>query len=219
MLSGVIMMNNFINVFQNNKNFLLTALVEHIQISYISVLMGSLIAVPAGIALTRNIKIGKKVLAATGVLQTIPSMVMFGVLIPFTGIGKLTAMIVLTLYSILPILRNTYTGISEVPDYCVEAATGMGMSSLQILFRVELPLALPVIVTGIRLASVYIVSWATVAALIGGGGLGDIIHTGLARYNHAMLMLGVIPSCLLAISTSFIIGQIAKAVTPAGLKR
>ena len=213
------MMNNFINVFNNNKEFLLNALLEHIQISYTSVLIGSLIAVPAGIMLTHSAKLGKKVLAFIGILQTIPSMVMFGVLIPFTGIGKLTAMIVLTLYSILPILRNTYTGISEVPVYCVEAATGMGMNRLQILFQVQLPIALPVIVTGIRLAGVYIISWATVAALIGGGGLGDIIHTGLARNNQAMLMLGVIPSCLLAITTSFIIGQIAKAVTPAGLKR
>ena len=212
-------MNNFIDVFMKNRELLLTALLEHIQISYISVLIGILIAVPIGIVLIRSGKFGKKVLAVLGVLQTVPSMVMFGIFLPLTGVGKTTAMVVLALYSILPILRNTYTGISEVPDNCVEAATGMGMSGMQILFRVELPIALPVIVTGIRLASVYIISWATVAAIIGGGGLGDIIYTGLSRYNHAMLLLGVIPSCLLAIATSFIIGQIAKKVTPAGLKR
>ena len=117
-------------------------------------------------------------MAVLGILQTIPSMVMFGLLLPVTGIGKPTAIIVLTIYSILPILRNTYTGITEVSNGYIEAATGMGMNSLQIFFRVELPLALPVIVTGIRLSSVYIISWATVAAIIGGGGLG-ILYTGL----------------------------------------
>ena len=211
--------NHVINVFLNNQRTLLNALLEHIWISYVSVLMGISLAVPIGIALTRRRWLGKKVLAVLGVLQTIPSMVMFGVLIPLFGIGKPTAMIVLTLYSILPILRNTFTGISEVPDNYVEAATGMGMTGMQVLFRIELPIALPVIVTGIRLASVYITGWATLAALVGGGGLGDVIFTGLARHNHAMLLLGTIPVCLLTITTSFIIGRIATMVTPAGLKR
>jgi osmoprotectant transport system permease protein len=146
-------------------------------------------------------------------------MVMFGILLPISGIGKTTATIVLTIYSILPILRNTYTGISEVPENYIEAASGMGMSGMQVLFRIQLPIALPVIVAGIRLSSVYIISWATVAAIVGGGGLGDLIYTGLTRINYSIMLLGAIPSSLLAIATSFIIGQIAKLVTPAGLKR
>ena len=137
----------------------------------------------------------------------------------FTGIGRPTAILVLTLYSILPILRNTYTGISDVADSYIDAAKGMGMNGRQVLFRVELPIALPVIVTGIRISSVYIISWATVATIVGGGGLGDIIFIGVARNNHSLILMGAIPASLLAITTSFVIGRIAKAVTPRGLRR
>lgn len=212
-------MSSFIYELERNWPLLKIAFVEHLQMVLISVGIGILISVPLGILLTRMPKVAKKVLAVVGILQTVPSMVMFGIMLPLTGIGKTTAIIVLTIYSILPILRNTYTGISEVPDNYIEAATGMGMSSIQILFRVELPIALPVMVSGIRLSCVYIISWATIAAMIGGGGLGDLIYTGLARYNHAIVLLGTIPSSLLAIFTSFLIGQVAKLVTPKGMRR
>ena len=212
-------MNNLVDVFLNNQSLLINSMLDHIRISYVSVLMGITVAVPTGIVLTRHRRAGEKILAALSVLQTVPSMVMFGFLVPLVGIGKPTAMIVLTLYSILPILRNTFTGISDVPDNYVEAATGIGMTSAQVLFRVELPIALPVIVTGIRLACVYTISWATLGALVGGGGLGDIIYTGLARYNHPMLLLGAIPVSLLTIVTSLVIGRVAIWVTPSGLRR
>ena len=212
-------MNNFLEVFLKNRVVLGKAIFEHLQVSFSAVAIGILIAVPLGIILTRYPKIGKKVLAVMGVLQTVPSMVMFGILLPISGIGRNTAMIVLSIYSILPILRNTYTGISEVPRNYLEAAAGMGMNSMQTLVRVELPIALPVIITGVRLSSVYIISWATVAAIIGGGGLGDIIYMGLSRYNHAMVLLGAIPASLLAILTSFVIGQLAKWATPRGMRR
>ena len=212
-------MNSFIEVFVKNRAALVKAILEHLQVSFSAVAIGILIAVPLGIILTRYPKVGKRVLAVLGVLQTVPSMVMFGILLPLSGIGRPTAIIVLSIYSILPILRNTYTGIAEVPNNYLEAAAGMGMNSFQTLVRVELPIALPVIITGIRLSSVYIISWATVAAIIGGGGLGDIIYMGLSRYNHAMVLLGAIPASLLAILTSFLIGQIAKLVTPRGMRR
>jgi len=206
-------------IFQRNPSMLLIAFYEHVQLTFTSVAFGILLSVPLGILLTRYRKAGKIVLAVLGILQTVPSMVMFGIMLPFTGIGKPTAMIVLTLYSILPILRNTYTGISEVPESYVEAAKGMGMNSSQILIQVECPVALPVIVNGIRLSCVYIISWATLAAIIGGGGLGDIIYFGLARVNHSMLLLGAIPATLLVFFTSFVIAQVTKAVTPRGLRR
>ncbi len=167
-------MNDFLSVLQKNSGVLWKAALEHVELSFSAVMFGVVIAVPLGIILTRNLKIGKRVLAVLGILQTVPSMVMFGLLLPAFGIGKLTARIVLAIYSILPILRNTYTGILEVPQDLTEAATGMGMDRFQVLFRVKLPVALPVIFAGIRLSSVYIISWATVAAIIGGGGLGDI---------------------------------------------
>ena len=212
-------MTNFIKAFEANRELLRNSLLTHISISFLAVLIGMLIAIPLGIILTRHRAIGKRVLAAAGVLQTVPSMVMFGLLIPLTGIGRPTALIVLVLYSILPILRNTYTGISEVPPDYIEAAAGMGMNGFQSLFRVQLPIALPVIVSGVRLSSVYIISWATVAAVVGGGGLGDLIWMGLSRNRHEVTLLGAIPSSLLAITVSFVIGQIAKAVTPKGMRR
>ncbi len=213
------MMNKSIAILQKNWPLLQTAFLEHIQISFFAVAIGIIISVPLGILLTRMPRLAKRVMAVMGILQTVPSMVMFGLLLPVTGIGKPTAVIVLTVYSILPILRNTYTGITEVPAGYTEAATGMGMNSLQTLFRVELPLALPVIVTGIRLSSVYIISWATVAAIIGGGGLGDVIYTGLDRYNHTIVLMGAIPASLLAIATSFVIGRLARLAIPKGLRR
>ncbi len=213
------MMNKSIAILQKNWPLLQTAFLEHIQISFFSVVIGIIISVPLGILLTRLPRLAKRVMAVMGILQTVPSMVMFGLLLPVTGIGKPTAVIVLTVYSILPILRNTYTGITEVSPGYIEAATGMGMNSLQTLFRVELPLALPVIVTGIRLSSVYIISWATVAAIIGGGGLGDVIYTGLDRYNHTVVLMGAIPASLLAIATSFVIGRLARLAIPRGLRR
>ena len=213
------MMNDFGIVFQQNWPRLVTAFTQHVQIALISVGLGALISVPLGIFLTRCPKIGQKVIAVLSVLQTIPSMVMFGLLLPFAGIGRPTAIVVLTLYSILPILRNTYTGISDVSPSYVEAAKGMGMNSLQILFRVELPIALPVIVSGIRISSVYIISWSTVATIVGAGGLGDIILRGVMRNDPAILLIGAVPASLLAIFTSFAIGKISKAVTPRGLRR
>ena len=204
---------------QNNWGRLASSLLAHMQIAFTSVLIGALIAVPLGIALSRLPRTGQRVIAVLSVFQTIPSMVMFGLLLPVTGIGRQTAIVVLVIYSVLPILRNTHTGISEVPDSYVDAARGMGMSGRQILFGVELPLALPVIVTGVRLSSVYIISWSTVATIIGGGGLGDIIFIGLAGHNHDVVLLGAIPASLLAISTSFVIGRIALVITPRGLRR
>lgn len=213
------MMSKFMYVLQKNWDDVVKAALEHMQLSFSAVAIGILIAVPLGIMLTRRPAVGKKVLAVMGVLQTVPSMVMFGLLLPVSGVGKLTARIVLVIYSILPILRNTYTGISEVPDDYIEAATGLGMSSMQTLLRVEFPIALPVIITGIRLSCVYIISWATVATIIGGGGLGDVIYMGLARYNHAMVLLGAIPASILAIVVSYAIGQLAKWATPRGMRR
>ena len=213
------MMTDFMMTLQHNWPRLVIAFTQHVQIALISVGIGALISVPLGIVLTRLPTIGQRVIAVMSVLQTIPSMVMFGLLLPFAGIGRPTAIVVLTMYSVLPILRNTYTGISDVSPSYVEAAKGMGMNSLQILFRVELPVALPVIVTGIRISSVYIISWSTVATIVGAGGLGDIIFIGVARHDQAMILLGAIPASLLTVFTSIVIGKISKAVTPRGLRR
>lgn len=211
-------MNNFAVFFARNKGALIHALNIHLRISFTAVLIGILIAVPLGILLTRYPKISSKVLGISGIFQTIPSMVMFGIALPLLGIGMRTALIVLIIYSVFPILRNTYTGISEIPEQYILAAKGMGMSTLQSLIQVEIPLARPVIISGIQISAVYIISWSTVAALVGAGGLGDLIYTGIMTYNYSMILLGAVPACILAVFTSSVIGFIAKMATPRGMR-
>jgi len=213
------MTEEFVAVFLNNLDRLSNAFFTHLQIAFTAVAFGAMIAVPLGILLARMPRSGKKIIAVLSIFQTVPSMVMFGLLLPLSGLGRTTAVIVLTLYSLLPILRNTYTGISEVSQGYLEAARGMGMNNRQILFQVEVPISLPVIVAGIRLSSVYVISWTTLAAIVGAGGLGDIIIIGLFQNNRPLLLLGAISTSILAIVTSYVTGKIARAVTPRGLRK
>lgn len=212
-------MNRFVEFVIEKQNMIITATLQHIYISFLSVLLGTLLAVPLGIWLTRKQKMAKYVLAISGILQTIPSLVLFGLAMPIFGIGLKPALAVLFLYSILPILRNTYTGINEVDHMYVEAARGMGMSSFQILWMVEFPLALPVIIAGIRISTVYIISWATLSAMIGAGGLGDLIFLGMQSVNYNIILSGAIPASILAVAAGLLIGLLQKAVTPRGLKQ
>ncbi|MCP3762744.1 osmoprotectant update ABC transporter permease/substrate-binding subunit OpuFB [Domibacillus sp. A3M-37] len=193
-------MNGLTTVFSERKEELLAALLEHIQISFIALFFAVLIAIPLGIYLTRKQKAAESIIGITAVMQTIPSLALLGLLIPLFGIGKVPAIIALVVYALLPILRNTYTGIKEVDPSLIEAARGMGMNQQRRLMKVELPLAMPVIMAGIRTAMVLIVGTATLAALIGAGGLGDIILLGIDRNNTALIVLGAIPAALLAIS-------------------
>lgn len=197
---------------------ILTAFSVHIRISGISILIAIVLAVPLGIYLTRHERAAKPVLSVAGVIQTIPGLVMLGIGLLLFGLGQFPSIIVLVAYAILPLLQNTYTGIHEVDDLYVEAARGIGMSDFQVLMQVEIPLALPAIVAGIRLSTVYVISWATLAALIGAGGLGDLIWTGLSTYNTNMILAGAIPASLLAVVSGFLIDAVQKAVTPRGLK-
>lgn len=179
---------------------------------------GVMVSIPLGIYLTRHRSLAGPVLAAAGTIQTIPGLVMLGFALIVFGIGILPALVVLSLYAILPILRNTYTGITEVERSYIEAGRGIGMTNMQILFKIELPLAMPSIIGGIRISTVYIVSWATLAGLIGAGGLGDLIWTGLATYNTGYILAGAIPSAIIAFILSGLIGLLQRALTPRGLK-
>ena len=145
-------MNSWISTFTDRKDELLSALLEHIQISFIALFFAVLIAIPLGIFLTRRKRISEGIIGITAILQTIPSLALLGLLIPLFGIGKVPAIIALVAYALLPILRNTYTGINEVDPSLIEAARGMGMNSKRRLLKVELPLAMPVIMAGIRTA-------------------------------------------------------------------
>ncbi len=203
-------MNELINVLSERQDQLLNALIEHMQISFISLLFAVIIAIPLGVILTRNEKVAEPILGITAVIQTIPSLALLGLLIPLLGIGKIPAIIALVAYALLPILRNTYTGIKEVDPALKEAASAMGMKSAQRLMKVELPLAIPVIMAGIRTGMVLIIGTATLAALIGAGGLGDIILLGIDRNDSTLIVIGAIPAALLAILFDFILRRFQK---------
>ncbi|MFF2793582.1 ABC transporter permease/substrate-binding protein [Lysinibacillus xylanilyticus] len=201
-------MANFLDVFSERKGQLLASLVDHIQISFIALFFAVVFAIPLGIYLTNKKKIAESIIGISAVLQTIPSLALLGLLIPLFGIGKVPAIIALVVYALLPILRNTFTGINEVDPSLKEAAMAMGMNTRKRLVKVELPLAMPVIMAGIRTAMVLIVGTATLAALIGAGGLGDIILLGIDRNNTALIILGAVPAAILALVFDFLLKQL-----------
>ena len=186
---------------------------EHFWLVGAGMLIAAAIAVPAGILLTRQPKIERWVLGFTNAVQTIPSLALFGFLIPLPvigGIGPRSAIVALVLYALLPIVRNTYTGIKEVDPAVREAALAMGMTDGQILRMVELPLAARTIIAGLRVATVTGVGVATVATLIGAGGLGDFIYRGLQTVNSNLILLGAVPAALMALGADFGLGLIEK---------
>lgn len=206
------------NFLIDNKVHLFKSTLEHIGISALSLILAILVAVPVGILLTRNKTAAKIVLSITGVLQTVPSLAILAMMIPIFGIGKFPAIIALFLYVLLPILNNTYLGMKSVDPNTIQAGHAMGMTKKQSLRLVELPLAIPVIMSGIRLSSVYAISWATLAAYIGAGGLGDYIFNGLHLYKPELIIAGAVLVTLLALITDGILAFIEKWVTPNGLQ-
>ncbi|SIS65470.1 ABC transporter permease/substrate-binding protein [Salimicrobium salexigens] len=212
-------MNEFIDIFQQRQDEFWIKLWEHLQISIISLIIATLIAVPLGLILTRYKRTAEPIIQVTAILQTIPSLAVLAFLIPFFGIGQTPAIIALIAYGLLPILRNTYTGVSEVDNSLLEAATGMGMNSFKRLSKVELPLAMPVIMAGIRTSMVLIVGTTTIAALIGAGGLGDLILLGLDRGGDVnLILLGAIPAALLAILLDVVLRFFERTSAKTGMK-
>jgi osmoprotectant transport system permease protein len=198
---------------QNNWSELLTLIREHIALVFISILVAVVIGVPTGILLTRHRALRGPVLGIANVMQTIPSLALFGFLIPLPfigGIGTRTALVALVLYSLLPIIRNTVTGIVGVEPSVREAAVAMGMTDAQVLRQVELPLAAGVIVTGIRVATVIAVGVTTIAAAVGAGGLGVYIFRGLRQYDNNLLLAGAVSAALLALAADFLLGLIER---------
>ncbi len=204
---------NFSEFLQNNWSELLALTREHLFLVFVSTALAVLIGVPLGVLLTRKKSLQTPILGIANILQTIPSLALFGLLIPIAyigGIGAKTAIIALVLYSLLPIIRNTVTGIAGVDRKIKEAATAMGMTDWQTLKLVELPLAMPVILTGIRVAVVIAVGVATIAAAVGAGGLGTYIFRGLRQNDNNLLLAGAIFSAILALAADFALGQIEK---------
>jgi len=193
---------------QEQSGKIFDQLLAHIGLTFISLLIATAIGVPLGIFIAKRKKLSGPVLAFVGILQTIPSIALLGFMIPLLGIGPKPAIVALFLYALLPIVRNTFTGITGVDASVRDAAKGMGMNSKQILTKVELPLALPVILAGIRTATVINVGVATLAAYIAAGGLGEFIFGGIALNNTNMILAGAIPAALLAVVLDFILSKV-----------
>ncbi len=193
---------NLLDFLIRNWSEVLGKTLEHVVLVVVSMAIAVVIGIPVGILLTRHPALRRWVLGAANVIQTVPSLALFGFLIPVPfigGIGSRTAVVALTLYALLPILRNTLTGIVGVDPAVVEAARGMGMTPRQLLWQVEIPLSLGVILAGVRVATVISVGLATIAAAIGAGGLGMYIFRGLAMVDNQVILAGAIPAAVLAV--------------------
>lgn len=178
---------------------LLTQVVQHLGLTFLSLLLAIIVGIPLGILIARKRKLSSPVLGFAGILQTIPSIALLGFMIPAFGIGATPAIVALLIYALLPIIRNTFTGIAGVNPTVIEAAKAMGMNGKQLLFKVELPLAMPVIIAGVRTAAVINVGVATLASFVAAGGLGEFIFGGISLNNTNMILAGAIPAALLAI--------------------
>jgi len=208
------------NVWQfmlENHAEVLELTLEHLWLVSVSTALAVLIGIPLGILITRWPALNKPVLGGANVIQTIPSLALFGFLLPAPWIGARAdrlAILALTLYALLPLIRNTFTGIKGVDPAITEAGRGMGMTDRQILFQVELPLALSVIVAGVRVAAVISVGLATIAAAIGAGGLGEYIFRGLAMVNDSVILAGAIPAAIMALLADVSLGWLEKRLSP-----
>lgn len=189
---------------------------QHLFLVSISITIALLVGIPLGILVTRKPAWKTPILGLANIVQTIPSLAIFGffISVPFIGgIGARTAIIALTLYSLLPIIRNTYTGITGVDPAIREAGRGIGMTDKQLLLRVEIPLAMGVILAGVRVATVIAVGIATIAAAIGAGGLGTFIFQGISMVNNQLILAGAIPAAVLALVADFAIGLLEQRLT------
>src|SRR5438128_1691051 len=209
-------MNLWQFVLQNHTEILELTL-EHLWLVAVSTVLAVLIGIPLGILITRRPVLNKPVLGFANVIQTIPSLALFGFLLPAPWIGERAgrlAILALTLYALLPMIRNTYAGIKGVDHAVVEAARGMGLTGWQLLYKVELPLAGSVILAGVRVAVVISVGLATIAAAIGSGGLGELIFRGLAMVNNSVILAGAVPAALMALTADFVLGWLEKRLSP-----
>ena len=208
----------FFNYMLENKDQIISLCIEHIELTAIALIIAIIIGVPIGILISYKKKLNKPILWVTSVTQAIPSMALLGFMIPFLGIGTAPAIVVVVLYSLLPIIKNTYTGITNISPATIEAATGIGLTRAQILTKIQIPQALPIIMAGVRISSVSAVGLMTMAAFIGGGGLGYLIFSGIRTVNNYQILAGAIPACILALLVDYFFGAIEKLVTPLSLQ-
>lgn len=210
---------NVLQYFQNNLNQVFNLFIEHIELTAVAVGLAVLIGVPLGILISYFRQASKGVVGTANVVQAIPSMALLGLAIPLLGIGSVPAVVIVILYSLLPIIKNTYTGITSIDKDTLESAKAIGLTRSQVLLKVQIPLALPVIMAGVRISAVTAVGLMTMAAFIGAGGLGFLIFSGISTTNNAQILAGAIPAAVLALIVDNIFGTVEKLVTPISLQQ
>lgn len=208
----------FFTYVQNNWQEIISLTLTHIQLTIFSVAIAILIGVPLGILISYIRPLSKPVLGISSVVQAIPSLALLGFLIPVLGIGSTPSIVMVVLYSLLPIIKNTATGLSNIDADLIEAGTGIGLTKFQILYKVKIPLSLPIIMAGVRISAVTAVGLVTIAAYIGAGGLGYLVYAGIRTVNNAQILAGAIPACLLALGMDFIFAQVEKSVSPISMR-
>lgn len=201
-------MGEFWNYLSVNYQQVLSLLGEHIYLSIVSVLIAIIIGIPLGILISNEPKLSKPIIGTTNVIQAIPSLALLGFLIPFIGIGSSPAIVMVVLYSLLPIVKNTYTGLTNIDGDILEAAKGIGLTKSQTMKKVQLPLAFPMIMAGIRISAVTAVGLMTIAAFVGAGGLGYLVFSGVQTVDNYMILAGAIPACILALFIDFVVGKL-----------
>jgi osmoprotectant transport system permease protein len=209
---------SFVTYIREHPDQFLRLLTQHLQLTIFSVLIGIVVAVPLAVLVSRVELLAKPMTWLAGVGQTIPSLAILGLMLPFLGIGFRPALFALTIRAILPIFLNAYVGIRSADRAVVDAARGMGASNAQLLLLVQLPLASPVLFAGIQTATVQNIGVATLAAYIGGGGLGDLILQGMAMVDPAVLLAGAIPVAVLAMTAEVLMSRLRRFVVPVGLR-
>ena len=212
-------MDKFLAQLAVRKTEILSLLLEHIQLTVVAVLIAVAIGVPLGILITKNKRVAGIVIGFANLVQAIPSLAILGFLIPVIGIGSTPAITMVVLYSMLPLIKNTYTGITNINPDMLEAAKGLGMTNGQTLRLIKIPLAMPVIMAGIRISAVTAVGLMTIAAFVGAGGLGYLVFSGIQTVDNNLILFGAIPAAILALFIDWITGRIENAAMPNGIKR
>ncbi|MBU5443750.1 ABC transporter permease [Paenibacillus sp. MSJ-34] len=214
-MKGHSLATNYIGFIQERFPDIMASAGEHLVISAAAVICGSIVAIPLGIYLAQNERkwLHTVTFSIANLFQTIPSLALLALLLPLLGIGTAPAIFALFLYSIMPLMRNTYAGFQAVDSSVLESARGMGYSRTQRLIQIQLPLAFPYIMSGLRITTVYIISWTTIATLIGAGGLGDLIYSGIGVNKKELIFSGAAAAILLAFIADWILGAVEKWVT------
>lgn len=211
-------MNTFLEVFMQRREELVQLLLEHIQMTSAAVLISICIGIPLGILVRKNKKVSSVVIGIANIMQSIPSIGLLAFLVPVVGIGQKPAIIMVIIYALLPIIKNTYIGITGIQQSAIESASSIGLTKWRILYKIQIPIAMPYIMAGVRISAVTAVGTVTIAAFAGAGGLGWLINLGLNANDADLVLLGALPACLLALVVDFVLGKVESALTPEGLK-